>query len=133
MSENNINLPADPNQLPLKFLEFQKEELKVREKEIEARTASDERSYKYAVQSMQVQAGDLELNRTHQRDIIKKIFWFAGISLTLILGFFAYALYLNKDEIVKEFVKAILYIAAGGVGGYGYKSIKIKPNDPPAN
>lgn len=47
------------------------------------------------------------------------------ISLLLIAGT-CYALYLGKDQIVMEFLKAILFFATGGVGGYSLKLVRNK-------
>ena len=51
------------------------------------------------------------------------------LSLLLTAGI-CYALYLNKDQLVMEFLKAILFIVTGGVGGYSLKTVRGKSETP---
>jgi hypothetical protein len=41
-----------------------------------------------------------------------------------------YALYLNKDQLVMEFLKAVLCIGAGGVVGYFLRTVQRKRETP---
>jgi hypothetical protein len=41
-----------------------------------------------------------------------------------------YSLYLNKDEIAKEIIKAVIFFAAGSVSGYGINKIQNRPQTP---
>ena len=41
-----------------------------------------------------------------------------------------YALYLNKDQLVMESLKAVLFIVTGGVGGYSLKIVRDKSDTP---
>jgi hypothetical protein len=53
----------------------------------------------------------------------------AFLSLLLAAGI-SYALYLNKDQLVMEFLKAILFIVTGGLGGYSLKQVREKNETP---
>ena len=55
----------------------------------------------------------------------------AFLSLLLAAGI-CYALYLNKDQLVMEFLKAILFLVTGGVGGYSLKTMRDKTETPKA-
>lgn len=46
------------------------------------------------------------------------------IGLIILVGF---ALYMNKDQIVMEALKAILLFGSGGIGGYAYAKTKKDP------
>jgi hypothetical protein len=57
---------------------------------------------------------------------------FAGIVVLVLAGFVAYALHLNKDQIALEIIKAIAFLAAGGMGGYAigrYRSSQPKDGE----
>jgi len=49
-----------------------------------------------------------------------------GFLSLLLTAAICYALYLNKDQLVMEFLKAILFLVTGGVGGYSLKTVRDK-------
>jgi hypothetical protein len=53
---------------------------------------------------------------------------FLAIFFTLVLaGFLVYALHTNKDQIALEIIKAIGFIAAGGMGGFAIGRYRSQP------
>lgn len=43
---------------------------------------------------------------------------FAGVMSVLLIAFIFYALHLNKDQVVLEVLKCLIFLFAGGLGGY---------------
>jgi hypothetical protein len=48
---------------------------------------------------------------------------FAGVMSILLIAFISYALYLNKDQVALEVLKALIFLFAGGIGGYALGKI----------
>ncbi len=83
--------------------------------------------------SLRLLDGEL-MDRQREREHLKSTNMNAGIliaflSLLLAAGI-CYALYLNKDQLVMEFLKAILFLVTGGVGGYSLKVVRDKTEIP---
>ena len=54
-----------------------------------------------------------------------------GVLGGLVIAAFCYALYLNKDQVVMEFLKAVIFLVTGGVGGYSLKVVRGNKNNTP--
>jgi hypothetical protein len=78
---------------------------------------------------LQINRGDARKHyQTDRRDRLI----FAGFVVLLLIAFIAAAMYMNQIDIAKEVVKAIIYLVAGGLGGYSYASQKRKKEKPDA-
>lgn len=127
MSKNN-NPPAktDLNKNHLKeefvkkFLENQENDIKLRAQEIELRKQADNNNYEYAKKSLDVQAKDMEASRNATLKFRTQQYIFSSFVLLVILIFLGIALYLGKDQIVIEIIKAVIFLGVGGIGGYSY-------------
>ncbi len=102
------------------------EDIKFKDKELGLREREIDKAHEFAMKSLDVQASDRVDERKFQRSLTTKIFLFLGIALSMIVLGFCYAIHLGKDAIVMEIVKAMIYLGAGGLGGYSAKSTKDK-------
>lgn len=85
-----------------------------------------ETTHEYSLRVLDAEFLDRQREREHQRFTnITASTLVAFLSLLLAAGI-CYALYLNKDQFVLEFLKAILYLVTGGVGGYSLKLVRDK-------
>ena len=91
-----------------------------------------ETTHEYSLKVLDV---DL-LDRQREREYQKTSNTNAGLLVAFLSLLFAaaicYALYLNKDQLVMEFLKAILFLVTGGVGGYSLKMVRDKSETPKA-
>lgn len=114
-----------------KFLSIQEKELMVREKELEHSKQAKVFDHEYALKALDAQVKDQEGIRRHESRNNIYIYIFSG---TIIIGLFfllGLALIYNKDPIVMEIIKAIMYFGAGALGGYSWG--KSKENNDKSN
>jgi len=114
--QNNKNLLSP--ELVEKLLAVQEKDLALKAQDMELKKQTDSNSFEFAKTSLAANAKDREEQRKHSQSITKYILVFSGIVVLLFAAFLSIALYLNKDQIAIEIVKAIIYIASGGLGGY---------------
>ncbi len=120
--------PQDPRWLD--FLDNQANDLISRQTEQELRKRELETTHEYSVRLLDAEFLDRQREREHQRSTsFNASMLIAFLSLLLAAGI-CYALYLNKDQLVMEFLKAILFIVTGGVGGYFLKAVRDKSETP---
>lgn len=125
MAENNF---PDNKQKPdevspaliEKMLSNQEKELALRQQDLELRKSNDQNNYSYAMAALKANQEDREASRIHFSTYNK--YWiFAFIVMIILLSvIFVVAIIYNKDQLVMEIVKAIVYLGAGGLGGYSY-------------
>jgi len=109
-----------------KFLAVQEQELLMRGKELELHQQNNNNSHEYAKAALQANKEDREAARNHESKVIKNSYMFSGVILICLLFLVGFALFLNKDQIVLEALKALLFFGSGGIGGYGYAKSKNK-------
>ncbi|AXT46334.1 MULTISPECIES: hypothetical protein [Chromobacterium] len=102
------------------MLEVQAADLGVRRQELEVRSQELLHNKEYAVSLLEAQERDRENERKHQQEIAKQRSGGSLVVFLLILVFAAVALYLNKDEVVKDIVKIVIPAVFAGLGGYQY-------------
>ncbi len=116
MAKNN---PAPQNTLPPDlvegFLQLQRQELHVRQEQLKLETQQVNNNKEIALKS-------IEANAEAGNDIRQQYFrncegnrWLFFSSLLAVVGLCAYALYLDKTDLVETIVK----VAIGAVGGLG--------------
>jgi cation transport ATPase len=124
-------LEPDDDQAPeppwlAQFIENQKKELAVRAQELELARQQDNHNIEYAKESLAAQERDRkderDCSRAGSRDRYRLIIWLVLIVAALIGA----ALYSGHEDIATELVKAIIFIAAGAFGGYGYAANRAK-------
>jgi hypothetical protein len=121
-------VPAPPVSVPpvvVQFLENQKQELAVRAQEAEVqRLQIDnerlkiEKAHEYAMKAVDLQAQDRREERDSDGKGISKVLVLLGLAVVGVLAFFGYALFSNKDQMILEILRILVY--AGGGGGIGY-------------
>lgn len=103
---------------------FKSEQLEVEKQRIEIDKQKDDHAFAFGMASLETQAAD----RRHAREISRKEktdgHWLIFGVLVAVAGLISYALYLDKDEIAQELVKAIIFLTAGAVAGYGLAARK---------
>ena len=123
MNEKNSNSSNAKHPNPAlfeRFLNVQEQELVLRGQEIDLRKLNDTNTHEYAKAALSANVKDREAERSYMKNVMKDRFIFAGIVIFFLVLLFCFALYFDKDAIVMEIVKAIMFFGAGGIGGYAY-------------
>jgi len=118
--------PADP------LVWIAKKVLENQETQLELQKQNIAEGYKYAAEVVAAQAKDRQDERDHRRKVQRERMIFAGVMVLVLAFFVGYALHLNKDQIALEIIKAIAFLAAGGMGGYAlgrYRSSHAKDGE----
>ena len=109
--------PQEPRWLEIK--QDPETELKFRMRELET-------AHEYSLKLLDGKLVDRQREREHQRSTNTTAGILVAFLSLLLAGAICYSLYLNKDQLVMEFLKAILFLVTGGVGGYSLKLVRDK-------
>jgi len=120
-----LDITQDPDLLR-QILDNQANEMLTRQTEQELKRQQLHHTYEYSLKILEARLLDKQRDREHQRATnINGAMLIAFLSLLLAVGI-GYALHLNKDQLVMEFLKGTLYVVTGGVGGYSLKRVRDK-------
>lgn len=111
---------------PRRILENQEDDVIDLQTEQEIRRREIETIHEYSLRLLEAQLVDRQREREHQRSTNTNSSLIIGFLSLLLTAGICYALYLNKDQLVMEFFKAILFLVTGGLGGYSIKLVKDK-------
>lgn len=143
MTQNQINDPKiQPDtyrqqlspELICQILDNQAKEIQIRATELELQKQEDIHNFEFGKIALDSQIQDRKQQRDHQKKIRLLSYIFVFLINRAVIALTGYALSLNKDAIASEIIKAVCYVMAGGIGGYGIgksNNIKIKKEDYP--
>jgi hypothetical protein len=143
--ENNLkNFPVhhkedygvvkEPNALTFSY-ENEAQALEIRAQEIDFEKQEEEHSFQFSKYTIETQLLNQKAQLSHSVAMQRNAYLFMTVTFTGIVSLIGTALVLNKDSIAVEMIKMIVYIFAGGVGGYGLKNTnntkddKVKENE----
>ena len=86
---------------------------------LEVDKQKDANAFKFGMASLEAQAKDRVHARDCERGQRKDAQRMILLILLIVALLVAYALYLDKDALAEELIKAVVFLVAGGVGGYG--------------
>ena len=101
-----------------KWLENQTKEIETRQLEVDLQKQTDNHNFEYAKTALSAQATDSESQRIHASQRHKRNLIFAGFMAAALISFLVYSLYSGKDQVALELIRAAVFIATGGAGGY---------------
>ena len=117
-----LEITQDPDLLR-RILDNQANDIITRQTEQEIRRREIETTHEYFLRSLDAQLLDRQRDREHEKSTNTNGSIVVGFLCVLLVVAFCYALYLNKDQVVMEFFKAVLFLVTGGVGGYSLKVV----------
>ncbi|KRG65192.1 hypothetical protein ABB26_05145 [Stenotrophomonas humi] len=130
-AKNNGLVPAELSKTLSLFIEAQAQDLAVKSEQnqiererLEIDKQKDANAFQFGMASLAAQKEDRvherECARGQRKDAQKLIIWLLVI-IALLIG---YALYLDKEALALELVKAVVFLVAGGAAGYGIAANK---------
>lgn len=125
------NTPSLDNELLKQFVDNQRVELELRKESLQLQKTQLTFSHEYAMKALEAQKEDLIDQRKNEQKSYSKNIWIILSVIILFLLFGGYCLWIDKDEIIKELIKFLMYSAPFSVGGYffGYSKGKSKKTD----
>jgi hypothetical protein len=120
MTNSPQNPPPPDPALINRWLTVQERELMLRTEELALRKQADNNAFEYSKAALDANVKDREAERGHAKITIKYGYIFASVIIIGLFIFLGVALFLNKEQIAMEIVKAIIYLAVGGMSGYAY-------------
>lgn len=126
--QNRQEPPVINNDVLKQFFDNQRMELELRKENIQLQKDQLNYSHQYAMKALEAQREDLADQRKNEQKTQSKNIWIVLIIIISLLGFIAFCLWIDKDEVVKEVIKFLMYSAPFSVGGYyfGYHKGKNK-------
>lgn len=113
-----------------KFLANQTQELTIRAQELELEKQKDNNGFQFAQKSLDAQIADRRHQREFESKNRKSLYLLIVLIIIAICALVAFALNLNKDDVAKEIIKSITYVATGFLGGYGTAKLRQKQDLP---
>lgn len=123
-------LTQDPDLLR-RILDNEANDIITRQTEQEIKRREIETGHEYSLKLLDAQLMDRQRDREYFKSTNINGSIVVGFLGVLLVAAFCYALYLNKDQVVMEFLKAILFLVTGGVGGYSLKVVRGNKSNTP--
>lgn len=108
-----------------RLLAVQERELVLRNQELEVTKQDNKNVHEYAIAALQANTNERESERKYNSTREKYRYFFGSLTIFLLVILFCVALFLNKDQIVIEIIKAILFVSSGAIGGYALGKKKV--------
>ncbi len=119
-SQNQSNIEPLPPDLVKTLLENQAKELELKARELALQKQEDDHGFEFGKAAFATKAEDRELQRQHEYKVRRSTYKLVSVIALLITGIVSYAMYSKNPDIAMEIIKAIVYLAGGGLGGYGF-------------
>lgn len=140
MAKNNNHLtPSQAKPLPTheiarsltpatveQLVENQTKELEIRAQELALQKQQDEHGFEFGKKALEAQLEDRKLHRDFSRLMQRNQNILVTVLSSMVAVVVILALWLNKEAIAMEIIKAIVYIFAGWFGGTGMSKKKAK-------
>lgn len=101
------------------LVENQTKELELRAQELAFQKQQDDHSFEFSKKALDAQVTDRNMQRELNKHLQRNQYFMISFLALSVVAVVAYSLHLNKEAIATEIIKAIVFIFAGGVGGYG--------------
>lgn len=118
ITQNSQTSQTPSPQLLERIVNIQEKQVELNYKEIEFRKLNEENGFKYAHAALETNAKDRDEERKHKKSVVRYILIFSGLLILMLFAFLSIAIFLNKDQLAYEIIKAILFFGSGGIGGY---------------
>jgi len=139
MAQKNKTQPTTPHrvvqsqsltpELISQLLENQAKEIEIKAQELDLQKQQDENNFEFGKKALDAQLSDRKMQRDCNNNLQKNQYLLISFLSLIIVAVIIISLYFNKDAIAIEIIKAVVFILAGGLGGYGLKSKEYSQNN----
>lgn len=122
MAENDIQ-PHSHSDLPSESVELllvnQTKDLEIRAEELSLKKQEDDNGFKFGVIALEAKTKDRAECRVHERKKTRDRYIFSGLIIIVLVIAIMTALLNGHKDVAMELIKAIIYLSAGALGGWG--------------
>lgn len=132
MANNNqpvLHPPLAPATIA-QLVENQSKELELRAQELSLQRQADSHGFEFGKKALEAQIDDRRMQRDYSQQMQRSQHYLVSFLALLVFGIITAALFLNKEAIASEIIKAVGYMTAGGFGGYGLRKKEKSPQHP---
>jgi hypothetical protein len=128
MANNNRhgNTPLLNSDMISQFLENQAQEMAIRRQTLEINKMEINNSHQYALKNLDALKEDRKDQREHERRMQSKTILLVCIIIGVFALFGGYCLWIDKEKVLEEFFKFLIYAVPSAGGGYFYGYSKAK-------
>ncbi len=120
-----ITPPLTPETIG-QLVENQTKELELRAQELALQKQQDDHGFEFSKKALDAQLEDRKTQRDHNKHMQHSLYYLIGFLSVMVVAIVITSLWLNKEAIAIEIIKAVGYMLAGGFGGYGVSKKKGK-------
>lgn len=124
MSSEPAVKPSLPANVVQQWVDNQAKELEFRAQELTLRKQEDQNQFELAQKALAAQKEDRSDQRSFHLRSRKHSYYFSIGILFLVLGFLGLLVWMDKDALAGELIKAVVYLGGGAIGGYFYGRTK---------
>lgn len=128
MANNNRhgNTPLLDSDMIRQFVDNQAQELAIRRQTLEINKMEINNSHQYALKNLDALKEDRKDQREHERRMQSKTILLVSIIIGIFALFGGYCLWIDKEKVLEEFFKFLIYAVPSAGGGYFYGYSKAK-------
>lgn len=120
MTERQITSQADLSvETVQQLVENQTKELEAKTLELQLKQQEDGNGFEFGKIALEAKTQDRRECREHERLKGKDRYIFSGAVTVVLAGIIITAMLTNNTDIAKEIIKAVIYVTAGAMGGWG--------------
>lgn len=108
------------------FVDNQAQELAIRRQTLEINKMEINNSHQYALKNLDALKEDRKDQREHERRMQSKTILLVSIIIGIFALFGGYCLWIDKEKVLEEFFKFLIYAVPSAGGGYFYGYSKAK-------
>lgn len=128
MANNNRhgNTPLLDSDMIRQFVDNQAQELAIRRQTLEINKMEINNSHQYALKNLDALKEDRKDQREHERRMQSKTILLVSIIIGIFALFGGYCLWIDKEKVLEEFFRFLIYAVPSAGGGYFYGYSKAK-------
>ena len=120
------NTPLLDSDMIRQFVDNQAQELAIRRQTLEINKMEINNSHQYALKNLDALKEDRKDQREHERRMQSKTILLVSIIIGIFALFGGYCLWIDKEKVLEEFFKFLIYAVPSAGGGYFYGYSKAK-------
>lgn len=130
-NNRHANTPLLDSDMIRQFVENQAQELAIRKQTLEIKKMEINNSHQYALKNLDALKDDRKDQREHERKTQSKTILLVSIIIGIFALFGGYCLWIDKEKVLEEIFRFLIYAvpSAGGAYFYGYSKAKKKETE----